>query len=160
MSNLGGSVHGKSPLRGYSNSLTGSEVSMKRKILRKSFGTNIINKDGNVHKSTIGPFRSSFHLGDRLSRKHASCGGCNQVNGTSVNKNKVADSVSNKDCNLVVNGLTVSDVPIGNGNNKYVSDSSLYTRFKNLDYTNRTYNDVTFGGNNNNSVTSALNRVR
>ena len=54
-----------------------------------------------------------------------------------VNKNKVADSVSNKDCNLVVNGLTVSDVPIGSGNSKYVSDSSLYTRFKNLEYTNR-----------------------
>lgn len=160
MNNLGGSVHGKSPVSGYSNTLVGSEVALKRKILRKSFGSNLIHKDGVVHKSANGPFRSSFNLGDRLNRKNASCGGPNQVNGTNVNKNKVADSVSNKDCNLVVNGLTVSDVPIGSGNSKYVSDSSLYTRFKNLEYTNRLYNDSTFGGNNNHSVTSALNRVR
>ena len=135
---------------------------MQRKILRKAFKSNNIktNTGESVGKSTIGPFRTSFHMGDVLSRKHQSCGGANQVNGTHVNRVKLGGSVSNQSCNVETNGVTPIQVPLGSGNGKMVADSSLYTRYKHLESVNLTYNDSTFGGSDSHSTYTALNRVR
>ena len=162
MSYLGGTIHGKRSEVGFQSTLVGSDVAMKRKILRKAFKSNNIktNTGESVGKSTIGPFRTSFHMGDVLSRKYQSCGGSNQVNGTHVNRIKVGGSLSNQSCNIETNGVTPIQVPLGSGNGKIVPDSSLYTRFKNLESVNLTYNDSTVGGSDNNTVYVALNRVR
>ena len=55
---------------------------------------------------------------------------------------------------------TTSNVPLQNGNAKFVSDSSLYTEFKHLRAVNLTYNDKTGGGDESNASFSDLNRVR
>lgn len=160
---LGGGVHGKVE-SAFGNTMTGSDVAMKRKILRKTFRTNKIIASGvrtNI-SSQAGPFRSAFHLGDPLSRQNFRCGGCNQVNNTNSNviNHKKADGVSNIDCNKVVNGYTAQEVPLQGNNNKFVADSSLYTRFKHLSATNLTYNDVTGGGDQHNASFSPLNNLR
>jgi len=162
MSYLGGSVHGKRSEVGFQSTMVGSDVAMKRKILRKAFKSNNIktNTGDAVGKSTIGPFRTSFHMGDVLSRKYQSCGGANQVNGTHVNRVNLGGGISNQSCNLETNGVTPIQVPLGSGNGKNVADSSLYTRFKHLESVNLTYNDSTFGGGDSNTTFTALNRVR
>jgi hypothetical protein len=162
MSYLGGSVHGKRSEVGFQSTMVGSDVAMKRKILRKAFKSNNIktNTGDAVGKSTIGPFRTSFHMGDVLSRKYQSCGGANQVNGTHVNRVKLGGGISNQSCNNETNGVTPIQVPLGSGNGKNVADSSLYTRFKHLESVNLTYNDSTFGGDDSNTTFTALNRVR
>jgi hypothetical protein len=162
MSYLGGTVHGKRSEAGFQNTMVGSSIAMQRKILRKAFKSNQIktNSGESVGKSTIGPFRTSFHMGDVLSRKNQSCGGANQVNGTHVNRVNLGGGVSNQSCNIETNGVTPLQVELGSGNGKFVSDSSLYTRFKHLESINLNYNDSTFGGSDNNTVFTALNRVR
>lgn len=131
MSNLGGTIRGQTKIAGIQNTLVGGEVALKRKILRKAFGSNIVDNK----KSTAGPFRSAFYLGDPLSRINKTCGGPNQVNGTFVNRSRLGDSVGTRDCDG-------TNIPIESGNSKYVSNSSDYTRFKNLADTNKMYNYI------------------
>jgi len=162
MNYLGGTIHGKRSEVGFQSTMVGSDVAMKRKILRKAFKSNNIktNTGESVGKSTIGPFRTSFHMGDVLTRKYQSCGGSNQVNGTHVNRIKLGGGVSSQSCNLETNGVTPIQLPLGSGNGKTVADSSLYTRFKNLETVNLTYNDSTFGGSDSHTTYTAVNRVR
>ena len=107
--------------------------------------TNKVKASGTTRRSAAGPFRAAFNLGDPLGRQNFSCGGCNQ---------------SNQDCGKQVLGLTATEVPLQNGNSKFVSDSSLYTKFKHLSAVNLTYNDKTGGGDKNNASFSDINRVR
>jgi hypothetical protein len=131
MSKLGGTIHGKTQIAGIQNTLVGGEVALKRKILRKAFGSNIVNNQ----KSSAGPFRAAFYLGDPLSRKNKTCGGPNQINGTFVNRSNIGDSVGTDGCDN-------TNIPIESGNSKYVSNSSDYTRFKNLATTNTLYDYI------------------
>jgi len=148
---LGGGVHGKVEA-GYGNTLRGGEVALNRRKLRKAFKTNKVTlSNGTQVSSKCGPFRSAFHLGDPLGRKNLRCGGCNQSN---------KDSVSNADCDTSVNGATPLEGPLGGGNSKHVSDSSLFTQFKHLKAINLTYNDKTAGGAGGSTVFSALNKIR
>ena len=160
ISTLGGGVPGKTEI-GFGNTLVGSEVALKRRKLRKAFKTNKIKEANNI-SSVCGPFRSAYNLGDPLGRNYLSCGGCNQVNDTNSNvlNHKLADSVSNRDCGNTTHGVTPLQVPLKGGNIKFVADSSLYTQFKNLKYTNLTYNDKTGGGDEHNGSYSFLNNLR
>ena len=137
-------------LAGYRNAMVGGEISLKRKILRKAFSPNTKVVNGTTIKSTIGPFRNSVGLGDFLSRQYQSCGGCNQVNDVNsrILRSKMIDGVSNTSCNVQTNGITPQQLPLGSGNSKYVSDSSLFTRFKDLESINKNYWDTSFGGDN------------
>jgi len=153
---------GSHPLVGFGSAQVNSEIAMKRRILRKAFNSNkkIIN---NVTiTSTVGPFRSAMNLGDFLSRKYQTCGGCNQVNDVNsrILRTKMAGGLSNISCNVETNGVTPLQIPLKGGNTKYVADSSLYTRFKNLEGINKNYYDTTFGGDKHNGSYSFLNAVR
>lgn len=163
LSTLGGGQHGKVEAQGYNNTMVGSQNAMNRKKLRKAFRTNtLVLHDNTTMHSKAGPFRTAFHLGDPLGRKNVSCGGANQVHSTTSNvcNHRLADSVPNSGCSVVVNGLTTTDVPLESGNSKFVADSSLYTQFRHLQSVNRTYNDSTYGGDEYNSNAQALSRVR
>jgi hypothetical protein len=152
MSNLGGGVQGSRPGAGFANSTFCADDAMKRKILRKSFGrSSFTRSDQKVVRSFAGPFRASMNQGDFLNRVGQSCGGSSQSN---------SDGMSNKNCGSVKEGISTSEVPLYYGNRVYVSDSSLYTRFKNLDSTLKTYNDLSFGGDSSNGSYSFLRKVR
>ena len=162
MSNLGGGIQGVRPGVGFCNTTFGAEDAMKRKILRKVLKPNKVIVNGNQVVSTAGPFRTALSQGDFLNRVGQSCGGCNQVNdvNSKVLRPKMIDSISNNDCNTVTSGVTPKDIPLYYGNHKYVCDSSLYTRFKNLSSTNQNYNDSSFGGDSHNGSYTFLMRVR
>ena len=146
---------------GYGNTLTGNEVALNRRKLRKAFKTNRVQKAGNI-SSACGPFRSAFQLGDPLARKDMRCGGSNQVNdvNSKVLRRSMGDPVSSDDCSKMVHGVTALEVPLASGNSKYVSDSSLYTQFKHLESVNKTYNDKSGGGDDHNGSYSFLKSVR
>lgn len=145
---------------GFGNTLVGGEVSLNRRKLRKAFKPNNVPK-ANV-KASCGPFRSAYNLGDPLSRRNMSCGGSNQVHDTNsrVLNHRMADSVSNRDCGNITNGVTPLDVKLKSGNIKHVSDSSLYTQFKHLEAVNLTYNDKSGGGDDHNGSYSFLKALR
>ena len=152
MSNLGGGKQGSRPGAGFVNSTFCADDAMKRKILRKSFGkSSFTRSDQQVIRSFAGPFRASTNQGDFLNRVGQSCGGSNQSN---------SNSISQKDCGSVTLGISTTEVPLYYGNRVYVSDSSLYTRFKNLDSTLITYYDLSFGGDAHNGSYSFLRKVR
>jgi hypothetical protein len=152
MSNLGGGKQGSRPGAGFANSTFCADDAMKRKILRKSFGkSSFTRSDQQVIRSFAGPFRASTNQGDFLNRVGQSCGGSHQSN---------SNSISQKDCGSVTLGISTTEVPLYYGNRVYVSDSSLYTRFKNLDSTLKTYNDLSFGGDAHNGSYSFLRKVR
>jgi hypothetical protein len=159
---LGGGLPGGRPGAGFANSSFCSADAMQRKILRKAFGSNQIKVPGKTLRSTAGPFRSAFQLGDVLSRVNQSCGGSNQVNDVMSSKLRLSmgRSVSQKDCNTLTQGVTPLEVPLYSGNQKYVSDSSLFTKFKGLSMINKNYNDRSFGGDDSHGSASVLMNIR
>ena len=136
------------PLVGFGSTMVGGDVALRRKILRKAFKSNKITVGNTTIKSMAGPFRASLSQGDPLNRLYQSCGGCNQVNDVNsrILRLKMGGSVSNNSCNVPTNGITPQQIPLKGGNTKYVSDSSLYTRFKDLESINNNYRDTKFGG--------------
>ena len=153
---------GSHPLVGFGSAQVGGEIALKRKILRKTFRPNTKMVDGVKITSSAGPFRTSMNLGDFLSRQYQSCGGCNQVNDVNsrILRSKMGGSISNTSCNVTTNGITPQQIALKGGNIKYVSDSSLYTRFKDLESINRNYNDTSFGGDTSNGSYTFINAVR
>lgn len=166
-STLGGGIPGARHGSGFANTLSGNDVAMQRKILRKAFKPSKVYYNNNGTKTLVGtsisgPFRASINQGDVLGRKYQSCGGCNQVNDVNsrILRSKMIDSVSQKDCNTTTLGVTPLQVPLGSGNGKYVSDSSLFTKFKQLSAVNSNYNDKSFGGDDHNGSYTFLRSVR
>ena len=149
-------------LAGYQNTMVGGDVSLKRKILRKAFAPSNKTIGSTIYKSTSGPFRTAFSLGDILSRKNQSCGGCNQVNDVNsrILRPKMGGGVRNDSCNLETNGVTPLQIPLYSGNSKFVADSSLYTRFKDLNSINKNYNDNSFGGDKSNGSYTFIMKAR
>ena len=146
----------------FGNTQVGGEIALKRKILRKTFRPNTKQVNGATVTSSAGPFRTSMNLGDFLSRQYQTCGGCNQVNDVNsrILRLKMGGGLSNNSCNVETRGYTPSQIPLKGGNIKYVSDSSLYTRFKDLESVNKNYYDTSAGGDKSNGSYSFLNAVR
>ena len=86
------------------------------------------------------PFRIAMNAGDLLSRQTAA-GGSNQIKGSVGRLAQV----------LVANGTHKGTG--ATGNQHYVYDSSVYTRYKQLAAKNKNYNDPSFGGSNNGAYT-------
>jgi len=149
------------PLVGFGSTMVGGDVALRRKILRKAFKSNVVKFNGTtVCKSMVGPFRASQNLGDPLGRKYQSCGGCNQIGDVNIHIRLNKDGVSNEACNIETLGYTPRQIPLESGNSKYVNDSSLFTRFKNLSSLNQNYKDTSFGGNDHNGAYVSLMSVR
>jgi hypothetical protein len=166
-STLGGGLPGARPGVGFANTLSGADVAMQRKLLRRAFKPSKVYYNNNGVKTSIGPaisgpFRASINQGDVLGRKYQSCGGCNQVNDVNsrILRPKMVDSINQKSCNTLTLGVTPQQVPLGSGNGTYVSDSSLFTQFKKLSAANKNYNDLAFGGDDHNGSYTFLMAVR
>ena len=149
------------PLQSFGSSDNGSGVALKRRILRKAFNSNNVYVNGAaVTKSSMGSFRAAEHIGDPLFRLYQSCGGCNQVNDVNSRLKLKEDGVSNAYCNVATNGYTPLQIPLHNGNVRYVRDNSLFIRFKGLAAINKNYNDTSNGGNASNGAYVALMSAR
>ena len=148
------------PLVTLGSTMDGSNVALKRKILRKAFRSNKIYVDGTIIKSMAGPFKASLSQADPLNRFYQSCGGCNQVHDVNIRIRLNQDGIHNTSCDTMTNGYTPRQIPLESGNSKYTNDSYLYTKFKTLSSINQNYNDTTFGGNAHNGAYVALMSVR
>jgi hypothetical protein len=164
---LGGGAPGSRPEAGYQNVQVGGSISLSRSILRRAFKSNDV-KNGTtiISKANCGPFRASNNGGDVFSRFNLSCGATNQINRRSgqLGGLRVSDGVNNGDCGTFVsvggNNVTPNDVKLASSNIRFVYDSSDYTRFKKMEARNKTYNDLSYGGDQNNGSYSFLNNLR
>jgi hypothetical protein len=145
------------PFQGYSPQQTtimykDSENIMARSILRKSWNTQnavgVINNKNRI----ITPFRAVNNLGDFLNRQNYVCGGSNQINPTYPGKYGRIGSI-----NSFCDGTGVAASVC---NNRFVSDSSDYTKFKRQMAQNKTYNDLKNGGDQSNASQSAIMAIR
>ena len=163
-SNLGGGIPGSQPklLGGGGNSTSdsgmvgGGERSLSRAYLRKAFGnaylsSNIPSPNSFVITKTskTTPFRAIMSAGD--------------VNGT-LNRagSRNLPNINQLQAPRVQGTQNISGGPRNDGNSyytgnpKYVYDSSVYTKYKQLKSVNKTYDDKSFGGSNNGAYTFLL----
>jgi hypothetical protein len=130
-----------------------SQIPLDRKLIRKMFpansqfeGTPLFSK-----RWPQTPFRVAMHAGDLLLRQNEP-GGSNQIKG-SVGIGRYKYTV----------GSSADGVRKGNGasgNQHYVYDSSVYTKYKRLQQKQKNYNDYTFAGNANNGSYVAIRGIR
>ncbi len=142
-----------------------SERSRDRFVLRNAWNTNTLNRTGTVTIGAVtselkmGAFRAVNNAGDSLSRKNYSCGGSNMISsrpGVMI--------LTTKDGGQDASNCDGTGVPPSTCNVKYVYDSSEFTKYKKLTAKNRGYrypgSDYTYGGANNGTTQSVINRVR
>jgi hypothetical protein len=115
-----------------------------RFALREAWNTTPYSgQDGLVVKRIITPFRAVYNIGDPLSRENYSCGG-----GCQTFQSRPGVFGLRGRFGATQNVCDQSTVPPSTCNVKYVSDASLYIRFKKEQAFNRNYNARKFGGNN------------
>jgi hypothetical protein len=159
---LGGGIPGGQPKGGLLGSGasggraggSGMEGGGQRSYIRST----LVRMAGNTHfpnnPQVITPFRRYFNLGDTAGTFNSAPSPLlgrpiNQVGGNSM--------VSR----LHANGGGIAEgSAFYSGNQKYVSDSSDYIKYRKLSANNKTYNDSSFGGANGSTVSQALSRVR
>lgn len=144
----GGPYNGFSPKQTINTYKNADDASTRRQ-LRNAWNTANALGTINNYNRVITPFRAVNNLGDFLSRKNYNSGGANQVN-----RDKAGYKIGTLWKNTDSTGVTGYS-----GNPKFVSDSSDYIKFKRQQAANRTYNDLSNGGDNNGSYV-ALMRVR
>jgi hypothetical protein len=118
-----------------------SQIPLDRKLIRRMFPTNASFQGTAVFSKRWPqtPFRVAMHAGDLLLRQ-SEPGGPNQVKG-SVGIGRYRNTLGSGD------GVRKGDG--ASGNQHYVYDSSVYTRYKKLHEKQKLYNDLSFGGSNN-----------
>jgi hypothetical protein len=138
-----------------------SQIPLDREVLRRVFpasstfndiyvmtGQNINDPTGPTARWAQTPFRIAMNAGDLYSRQYMP-GGSNQVKGSvGIGKYKNTRGASQGGGVKTGNGAS--------GNQHYVYDSSVYTKYKRLANKNKTYNDISFGGSNNGAYVSLL----
>lgn len=134
---LGGPFNGYSPQQTKTN-FKDSENVMTRRVLVKSWnGKGAVGKDGDYNR-VVTPFRAINNLGDFLGRQDYVCGGSNQIN-------KSRPGLQGR-FGSIISRCDGTGVPASVCNNKFVPDSSDYTKFKKQSAINKNYNDLGSGG--------------
>jgi hypothetical protein len=145
---LGGLLGGGSGVDGGSGMEGGSSRATDRSILRRALN------NGYPANAIITPFRASFNAGDIAgtvnSYPSAATPGSNQVISS-----RIATQLHSS-----FGGVNNQGSANYSGNSRYVNDSSDYVRYKKLIAENKTYNDLSFGGDNSNGSYVALKGTR
>lgn len=142
---------GISPTQTINNFKDSGDV-ITRKILRDSWDNPAAVGNMNGYTRVITPFRAANHLGDYLSRQYYVCGGPNQVQVDRPGMKSIIGSILSK--------CDGTGIPANSGNSKFVSDSSDYTTYKRQSAVVQNYNDLSFGGDQNNASYVPLMAVR
>ena len=128
---------------------------MYRSILRRAWNTQNATGLINGRERVITPFRAVNNSGDFLARgTNYVCGGPNTV------QPNARKGISKSNIGSMFSICDGSGIEPSNCNNKWVYDSSNYTRFKKEKSINKTYNDPNFGGNEHNAEFVPLTHVR
>ena len=126
-----------------------SQIPQDRFIIRTAFPTTSVFRNKQVMTSSWPqtPFRVVMNAGDLLMRQ-AEPGGSNQIKGSVGTASSSRWSLSVTDNAHPGDGAS--------GNQHYVYDSSVYTRYKKLIAKQKNYNDYSFGGSNNGAYTAIM----
>jgi hypothetical protein len=146
--NLGGTKLGGGPYNGWSPQQTqlnfkDSQSIMIRKVLVKSWNTPYATGRFNNYGRVTTPFRAVNNSGDFLGRVQYSDGGPNPV---TIDRYKTKNNIGS-----MFKNTDATKVPASSCNLRFVADSSDYVTFKKQTAINRNYNDLKFGGNQNNA---------
>lgn len=155
--NLGGGKPG-SQLGLYGFMDGGNERAVSRKYLTRAFG-NLYNaglrsSPALYNKNVLGPFRTAFNAGDVVTTNREPTNIKYGVEANKLGGHNLARVYGHRD------GITQGGNAMFSGNPRHVFDSSDYTRFRKLQAVNKTFNDKSYGGANNNNTQSVLRRVR
>jgi hypothetical protein len=103
----------------------------------------------------VTPFRAVTNSGDILSRVAYSCGGPSQASQSRPGLFGIKGQIGS-----IKSKCDGSGIPPSTCNVKYVYDSSNYTTFLKQQATNKNYNDISNGGNNNSGNQVSFRAVR
>lgn len=142
MSNLGGSINGKSPKQTINN-CRDSEGTRIRRVVRDSWNTSYATGVYNGKTRAIGEFKAVNNIGDFLSRQNYACGNIPSP----IQPNSVA---WRSRIGSIIKNCDTSGVPCSNANTRFVPDSSDYITYKKQRAINQTYNDTSFVGDKSN----------
>lgn len=140
-----------------------AEFEMTRVTLREVWNNNVpsvIKKEDGTFYNIPGqyactPFRQKMNAGDVFTRVNYSCGGNCQTPQSIPGIASIRNSIGH-----IQNTCDETFIPPSACNVKFVYDSSDYTRFLKNTATNRNYNDLSFGGDQNNASFQAINSMR
>lgn len=129
-----------------------------RFTLRQGWNTNyqaeLYAKFGTT-KSPVTPFRAVTNSGDLLSRRNYSCGG-----GCQTFQSRPGLHGLRQRFGAIQSLCDETNLPPASCNVKYVYDSSNYTTYVKQRATARNYNDISYGGDDNNASQSALRQIK
>jgi hypothetical protein len=147
----GGPYQGHSPKQTITNYKDSNQI-MIRGVLRRAWNNTNVNNSLNGNDRIITPFRAVNNLGDYLSRQNYVCGGSNQVNASRPGwKGHIGSILSACDNTGIAASVT---------NNRFVPDASDYITYKKQRAISQNYNDLGFGGDQNNASYVNLMAVR
>jgi hypothetical protein len=163
----GKGIRGWMPQATYNTDKRYQEYEQIRFTLKNAWNTKYqsqLRKDG-LSKSITTPFRAVNNAGDLLSRDNYSCGGSCQsfqsrpgLKGLKNHFGSVSDSCTPS---AAYNSLQlIRNIPAAACNVKYVYDSSDYITYLKQKAVVKNYNDLTYGGDDNNSSQSAKRAIR
>jgi hypothetical protein len=133
-----------------------SDFEMSRVVLREVWNnTPLFRNVKDLGKYACTPFRKKLNAGDILTRVNYSCGGNCQTPQSIAGIPSIKRSIGSikSICDDTFN-------PPSSCNVKYVYDSSVYTTFLKNTAKNRNYNDLSYGGDQNNSAASVIKSMR
>jgi hypothetical protein len=125
---------------------------MSRFTLRNAWNNNYI---ANNYPTACTPFRAINNSGDLLSRQHYSCGGSCQTYQSRPNLHGLSQKFGH-----IQSLCDGSGIPPAACNVRYVADTSDYVRYRRLRAMNKNYNDISYGGDANNSTQSVIRAIR
>ena len=150
---LGGGIRGYMP-SSIITSNNDAEFETNRVILKEVWN-NGWTKIAHTDKFPCTPFRQKLNCGDVLSRNNYTCGGTCQAPQSIPNVHGIKTQIGS-----IQSICDKSRIPPSACNVKYVYDSSNYTTFLKQKAINKTFNDLSYGGDNYNSTQSAIKRIR
>lgn len=133
-----------------------ADFEMARVTLREVWNnTPLFRAVKDTGKYACTPFRKKLNAGDVLTRVNYTCGGSCQTPQSIPGIPSIKRSIGSihSICDNSFNPPAVCNV-------KYVYDSSDYTKFLKNTAKNRNYNDLSYGGNENNSASSVIKSMR
>ena len=165
---LGGGIPGSTPQQLITTEVGYEDYMNDRDIVVEGWNTNYRREKvsySGVPARAITPFRAVNNAGDLLSRKYYTCGGPCQtfqhrpgLYGLRKNFGAVSNSCTPS---VAYNSLQLNrNIPAASCNTKYVYDSSDYVKFLKQTATAKNYNDLSYGGDDNNSSQVARKAIR
>lgn len=163
----GGAIQGYMPQTTQNVDKRYNEYEQIRFTLKEAWNTTYPSqlRRNNLKKSITTPFRAVNNAGDLLSRENYSCGGSCQTFQSRPGLKGLSQRFGSTQSSCVPSAVysnlqLITNIPAATCNVKYVYDSSDYTTYLKQKAVNKNYNDLSYGGDDNNSSQSAIRAIR